>query len=165
MTVDPRSVALRVAVLKVLADRVNTAQRQARTEVAELMDTGDRLNPAAGGVRLAAVTKAHGRTTASVTDPNAFARWCAEHYPHNVEHKPVVRVAWTNAVLDASKEAGEPCTPDGTTGVPGIAVGEGEPTITVRLTPDAAEAVERLWRAGQIDIEGTVRELPRAGVA
>lgn len=158
--IDPTTAALRVAVLRVLTDKVKAATDTSRKQAVDAMNTGDRLNPTAGDTRLAAVTKTQGRTTATVTDPDAFAAWCAEHYPTEVEHKPVVRPAWAKAVLDASKAAGQPCAPDGTLDVPGVSVSTGEPGLTVRLTPEADAAVEALWRSGAISLDGSLLELP-----
>ena len=160
---NPSDAALRTAVLQVLMARVRDADRIARHEAQAAMATGDRLNPSIGDTRLAAVTKTKPRVTASVTDPVRFAAWCAEHHPTEVQTTTVVRDGWVNAVLGASRTAGEPCAPDGTLDVPGIRVSVGDPGLTVRLTDEAQDAVERLWRAGQISLDGNVIELPEGG--
>lgn len=154
--------AMRAAVLKVLAERVTAAHKEAREEVQDAMETGDRVNPSLNGTRLAAVTKTEARVTATVVDPDRFAHWCAVHHPTEVQTKTVVRSSWVAAVLDASRRAGEPCGPDGTLDVPGIKVTVGEPGLSVRLTPEAEATVERLWRDGLIVLDGTVLELRSA---
>lgn len=160
---DPAALAQRLAVLGVLAARIKQADTEARQQFLQAMAVGDRLNPADDDVKLAAVSKIRGRTGATITDPEKFARWCAEHYPTEVEHRPVVRDSWARAVLDASKRSGQPCAPDGTLDIPGVSVTTGDPTVTVRLTEDASEAVEALWRAGRINLgTGEIRALPEA---
>lgn len=153
---DSTQAALQAAVLKVLADRVNTAQKHARYESAESMTTGDRVNPTVNGEHVASVTKTKPRTTARVTDMAAFTNWCLQHHPTEVVTQ--ARESWVNTVLQTSKKAGEPCAPDGTLDIPGIEVNEGDPGLTVRLSERAEELVMILWSRGEIDLSG-VREL------
>lgn len=153
---DSTQAALQAAVLKVLADRVNTAQKQARYESAEAMTTGDRVNPTVDGQHLASVSKTKPRTTAKVTDMRRFTDWCLEHAPTEVETQ--ARPGWVTAVLETSKYAGQPCAPDGTLDIPGIEVTQGAPGLTVRLSEQAEELVMLLWSRGEIDLSG-VREL------
>jgi hypothetical protein len=66
------------------------------------------------------------------------------HYPTETELVVAVRPAFLTAIKTASAEAGQPCTPDGTLDVPGLAVSVGQPFIAARPAPAAAAD---LWAA------------------
>lgn len=152
---------LRAAVLKVLAERVLAAKKDAGDEAKDSMRVGDRLNPELDGVRIASVTKAKGRstTTVRVTDEAALTAWVAQHYPDKIVRS--VDRSLRETILYSSKSAGEPCGPGGELDVPGLEVEhrEGEPTLSVRLTDEAEAAVEAMWAVGGLGLDGTVREL------
>lgn len=154
-----KDAAVPAAVLRVLEERVKQARKERTAEVLAAGDPQDRVNAVHDGRKLGSVSISEGRTSARVADQDAFAAWCAEHYPTEVEHRPVVRAAFANAVVDASKQAGEPCMPDGTLDVPGVEVRTGDPYVTVRLTHAAADIVTDMVRTGAISLDGTMREL------
>lgn len=159
MNLNVKDLALSAAVLRVLEDRVKQARQQANTTVLSSGDPEDRINAVHKGRKIGSVSITQGRVTARITGEDRFARWVAERYPSEVEHKPLVREAFVRAVLEASKQAGQPCMPDGTLDVPGVDVVEGEPYVTVRLTSDAAEIVSDMVRTGVITLDGTVHQL------
>ncbi|MER7078163.1 MULTISPECIES: hypothetical protein [Bacteria] len=150
-----KDTAAMAAALRVLDERVKAARTAANADMLAAADPGDRITATHDGQALGSVSVTTGRTTARVTDPAAFAAWCAEHYPTEVEHRPVVRESFVRAVLDASKHAGQAAMPDGTLDVPGIDVAEGDPYVTVRLAPNAAEVVADMVRTGAIRLDGT----------
>lgn len=155
----PKTAALQAAIIKVLADKVTAANELSKAAVLTELDPGDRLNATHDGRSVATVSVAKGRTTAKVTDEDRFARWVNDHYPSEVEHKPVVRGSFVNAVLEQSKKAGEPCGPGGELDVPGIEVGAGDPYVTIRPAADAEQIVGDMFRAGRIDVDGTLRKI------
>lgn len=145
---NAKRAALRAAVVGTLQATVKEADKTARAEVMEQLDPGDRLTANYKGGVIAAVAVAHGKVTPSVSDPDKFAAWCAEHYPTEVDMKPVVKPAFVGAVLQASKTAGQPCMPDGTPNVPGITVREGDPYVVVTATSEAQGIVARMVADG-----------------
>lgn len=157
---DPRALAFQLAVLAVLLDRVRRAQIDTKALLDAELTTGERLVPTDGDSKLAAVQKVKAAVHVAIVDEDKLAQWVAEHYPTEVEIKPVLRPAFKTALITASRKAGEPCTPDGTLDVPGIAVTQGSGYVRVTLTDEAAEVVERLWQQGRLSLDGAVRELP-----
>ena len=151
--------ALRVAALGALRDKIAAAEKLAREELWAEMRAGDRQTAHYAGRLIGAVTAAKGRITPMVFDPDAFASWVAENYPTEVVHKPVVRESYKAAVLAASKRAGEPCTPDGRLDVPGIRISEGDPFLQLRLTDEAAAIVLDMVRDGVITASGELLQL------
>jgi hypothetical protein len=71
---------------------------------------------------------------ASVLNPGAFTRWVAENYPTEVETS--VRPAFRDAVLNASRKAGFPISPNGEPDVPGITVNQTTAAAVVTVRPD-----------------------------
>lgn len=154
-----RDVAQRAVILDELAERVDRALTEARTEVRDAMDAGDRLNiTSSAGVVLGSVTMANGRVTARVVDVRAFTAWVQQHCPDEVQ--TTVREAFRLAVLQASRKAGEPCAPDGTLDVPGVVVAIGDPVPQIRRSDEAAAEIDRMFTAGEIDLRALIRELP-----
>lgn len=156
---EAKRAALKAAVLTTLQTKVKDADKVARADVLDQLDAGDRLTARYKGQVIAAVRVDPGKVTPSVTDPEKFAAWCAEHYPTEVEMKPVVRGAFISAVLQASKEAGVPCMPDGTPGVPGITVREGDPFVVVTSTLDAQDVVSQMVADGYVLPSGEFKQI------
>lgn len=156
---DIRKSAEHSIILGQLKAKVVAADKDIRAELDSGMHVGDRLTAVYDGELIGAVSKTAGRSTATVTDPDKLAAWVAERYPSEVETKPVVRAAFLNAILDASKEAGEPCTPDGTSGVPGVRVNQGDPYLSVRPTAAAPELVARMVADGYVLPTGELRQI------
>ncbi|MCA1185791.1 MULTISPECIES: hypothetical protein [unclassified Saccharopolyspora] len=160
-----KNTALQIAVLRLLLDKVKQASDAAKANGLGRMDPGDRITATYNGQKIAAVSAAEGKTSARVTNPDALAAWVAEHYPTEVEHKPVIRPAFERVLLDLAKKAGEPVAPDGELDVPGIAVSNGDPYITVRPTPEAEQIVTAMLAAGVLDVDGTIHELHGSAAA
>jgi hypothetical protein len=138
--------AVRAVALKLLGDRVSAASARVKADLAAELTVGDRKTAAlTDGTAVGSVTYAKGRVTARVVNPNALADWVADNFPDEVQ--PQVRPAFLTAILDASKRAGQPMTPDGTLDVPGVVVGASEPYLTVRPDPAATDALVEAVRA------------------
>lgn len=128
-------VAKQAAVLHVLAEAFQQAAKESKTLTLTEMSGRGTLHPTLpDGTEIATVNVPSASTRVTVTDPDALARWVAEHYPTEVEHKPVVRPAFLERLKDTSKLAGEPCAPDGTLDIPGLEV-TSRPPSSARVTP------------------------------
>lgn len=172
---------LRVAALTVLQDRVKTALTDARADLEATMTNGEShtvWSPVRDGAQIATVNRSKPKPAARVTDRAALAAWLEAHQPDAVqttrhataegldflgdaapellEHRRVVPDWAVEAVLKASAEARTPCHPDGTTGVPGVAVDPAPPgRLSIRLAAEAADLVTELVERGVVDLQGT----------
>lgn len=143
---DVRGLAVQAMALRVLADKVRERSDAVKAELAAGLDVGDRKTATLDdGTIVGSVSYARGRISARVTDPSALADWVADTYPDEVV--PQVRPAFLAAILDASKRAGQPMTPDGNLDVPGVVVGHADPYLSVRPDPDAVPALLEATRA------------------
>ena len=147
---------LRAAILKLLADRVNKAFRDAKDEVAQVLGPEGRKNAVLEGNKIASVsvTKS-GRVT--VSSEALLTNWVRDNYPTEIETVERVRPAFLEQIRKATEEAGEPCSPLGDLDVPGLTIGD--PYPTVRKTPGSDELVEKLWKEGRLSVDGDIKEL------
>jgi len=187
---DTRDLATSALIVKCIADFTADAIKARRHDLAEAMANGDRVSVVAPGhpdLNLGKVWRTEPKGTAAVTDALAFTDWMIEHYPDRVigeyqiveghwnevvavllEHAPhLLRehrqvVGWAeNEVLRMTEQARQACGPGGECDVPGVAYEPpGAGVVTVTLSEDGPAAIEALWRAGRIDLDGTVRALP-----
>lgn len=147
---NAKRAALRTAVVNTLLGKVKEADKTARSDILNQLDPGDRLTANYKGQPIAAVAVARGKVVPSVSDADKLAKWVAEHYPTEVDHKPVVRPAFLSAILSATREAGQPCAPDGTLDVPGISVSQGDPYVVVTPTSEAQAIVAGMVADGYV---------------
>lgn len=146
----PHELALRLAVLRVVADMVKDSRTAAATAARGTLDTGERLSARLpGGERIASVTISKGRAEPKVTDEDAFTAWVADTYPTEVEQITVVRESFRRRLLDHAKQAGAPVTATGEA-IPGVEIVQGDPYPSVRLAEGARAIVGRAWRAGEL---------------
>jgi|SRR5262245_20602348 len=147
-----KDIALRVAVLATLKDKVGAALAAARREQVDAMeDVG-----AAGvkvelgdGTKIATISLASGRVTMRVADRDEFQAWVAEHYPDEIETVTRVKPAFEDRLL--TQAAGADMPVDIQTGalIPGVGMSHGAPYVMTRgLRRDAIEAA---WRDGRIN--------------
>jgi hypothetical protein len=134
--------ATRLLLLSALEGAVAESISRTKELLAGRMTVGDLKRPRIGSAPAGSVTYANGSISASVADMPALVAWVERNYTTELELVVGVRPAFLTAILDASKEAGEPCAPDGTLDVPGVSVRRGNPRIVAR--PDKAHAAE-LW--------------------
>ncbi|MEV4414042.1 hypothetical protein [Catellatospora sp. NPDC049609] len=122
--VSLRDAAQRLAILKVLRERVNHAYDLARHEAERLMADGDRLTVALDGHKLGSVTAVAGGVKARITDERAFTAWATERRP--LEIVTSVRPSYRDALLKRIAEDAEPGDPpaDPTSGefIPGVEI-------------------------------------------
>jgi hypothetical protein len=156
---NAKRAALRAAVVNTVKTTVKEADAAARQEILDQLDPGDRLTANYKGQPLAAVAVARGKVTPSVSDPDKLAKWVADNYPTEVEHKPVIRPAFLAAILTATREAGQPCAPDGTLDVPGVSVSTGDPYVVVTPTAEAQSIVAGMVADGYVLPTGELRAI------
>lgn len=182
---------LKVAALKVVKEFTATRYDEAREEIAKLMTKGDRKTARSplGDVKIGSVTLSDPKATASITDLDALTAWLKEHYPEhfvggyeiNATSEQLMRVLFEHApellrkvrrvdpkvlkeLTTSAAALGSPVGPGGEADVPGITVET--PAGVVSCTPDkvaALPAIEELFRAGLLQLDGTVHAaLPAA---
>jgi hypothetical protein len=134
--------AVRLLLLKSLEGAVAESISRTKELLTGRMSVGDMKRPRIGDGPAGSVTYTSGSLSASVTDVAAFTAWVEQFYTTELELVVSVRPAFTTAVLEASKTAGQPMAPDGELDVPGITVRRGAPYVMAR--PDKARAAE-LW--------------------
>lgn len=185
----PRDLAARALVTKCVADVAADAIRARRTELADALTNGDRIQVSAPDdpeLDLGMVLRTKPKGSASITDQAAFTAWMAAAYPDRVEraatvvdpaaaievlseHAPhlvaltAVVAPWAESeVLTCTTRAKEPCGPGGELDVPGVTYEPPRPgVVTVKLSEDGPAVIEQLWREGRIDLtSGEVRALP-----
>lgn len=146
-----REVALRLAVLRVLADLLQDGRASADAEARDALEPEDRLTAKLpSGEKVAAVSMTRGRTSAKVTDRPPFTAWVMATYPDEVEQVTRVRPAFEAKVLANAKTMGAPVDPATGEEIPGVELAVSEPHPSVRLADGAREAVGRAWRDGDL---------------
>jgi hypothetical protein len=148
--------ALRLIVLKVLAEELAKAKAPVTETLRETWTVGDRnAGKLPDGKVVGSVTFKNGATGASVTDRAAFEEWVSQVHPEEWETitpAPITRVrpAFEKRLTDVAKKEGEPVDPATGDTVPGITVRQGDPTPAVTLAKGAAELVAEAWRSGEL---------------
>jgi hypothetical protein len=150
--VNVAALALQAAVLKVLGDtitdRLDTIKRQAEMAFGET-GTTQTVPQLPDGTKVATVTLAGGGGhSAYVDSENDLLAWVLKEHPDQVEL--VIRAGYKKALLDKAKEAGQPIDPATGEAVPGIAVRESKPYVSIRFKAGAKEAVAEAWRDGKL---------------
>jgi hypothetical protein len=153
---DLKRLALRVATLKTLTDRIEEVDKDARTELLAAMQTvgADKVTPELpDGTKISSVSVAGGdKVTARVTDPEAFLRWVKENKPAEVEER--VRDSYKKKLLDDLAAAGEE--------VPGVELGTSRAYLSNRFKTGGKDAIAAAWTDGTLQL-GEVLALPMAG--
>lgn len=181
------TVGFRLAFRKWLAGMTGPVDRADRTDMAELMAPRERhvvMSPLDSREPIAEITRTKLGHKATVTDGRKLAAWLADEarYPALVEtywevtgkpdevvdalllHAPDllaerqrVRPWAEKELLAICENAGTAIGPSGEADMPGVRVGETGGVPQVRLTDRAGELIGELWRAGRIELDGTVR--------
>lgn len=143
-----------------LLGALETKVKAAKATVADALrdagfDPGTTLRPLLDdGQPAGSVQHTVPKPKAIVHDPDAFAVWVQSNYPRNVDMVVTVRPAFTDAVLQMSAAAGQPCGPGGEIddqAPAGIKVGTSAPQV--RAVPDRNRAAE-LWAEIRRDPDG-----------
>lgn len=160
---SPKDAARKLLAQRVVIDLMAQLHGDAKSSLVELLDVGDRFSAAYKGDVFGVTWMNKGRTSAAVSDMDKLARWVAEKYPTEVVSKPVIREAFLAAILDKSKDAGEPCMPDGTLDVPGVRVSTGDAYLSMKPAAEAAAVVARMVADGVFPINEMVRQQLEGG--
>ena len=144
--------ALQAAVLKVLGDaigdRLDVIKRQAEAAFTAT-GTSQAIPALPDGTKIAAVTLTGGDSKSAYIDSdNDLLAWVLKEHPDEVEL--VIRDGYKKKLLDAAKKAGQPIDPATGETVPGIAVKDSKPYVSIRFKAGAKEAVAAAWRDGQL---------------
>jgi hypothetical protein len=147
-----KEIALKVAVLATLADKVRAALADARTEQAEAMkDVGaDGVKVELDdGTKVASISLASGRVTARVADEDDFMGWVTENHPDEIETVTRVKPGFADRLLTQAAGAGAPI--DVTTGelIPGVGISVGAQYVSTRGL--RRDVIEQAWRDGRIN--------------
>jgi hypothetical protein len=144
-----KDIAKRVVAAKLVGDEIKNIEKAAKAELLKQMnDLGVRtLDVEDDGVKLAAISKAKGRTTATV-DESALLAWVKANRPDQI--REVVEPAYINALKKLAEEHG--AAVDEATGevIPGIEVETGDPTVSTRPTAEAKALMRDLLKGSSL---------------
>jgi hypothetical protein len=153
---DLKKLALRVATIKTLTDRIEEVDKDARAElIAAMQNVGaSSVTPELpDGTKISSVSIAGGdKVTARVTDPDAFLRWVKSNKPAEVEER--VRDSYKKKLLDEVAATGEE--------VPGVELGTSRTYLSNRFKTGGKDAIAEAWSNGTLQL-GEVLALPMAG--
>jgi hypothetical protein len=181
---DNPDLFLRTAALKVISEFTAARYADARAEVAKTLNKGDRktVRSPLGDVKVGQVWVTDPKPVCSITDRAALTDWLQAEYPAMTEtgyevigsEAEIVAVLFEHAPHllrevrrinpDQLRELKANCValgqvvgPGGEADVPGLAVSEPDGVVTCK--PDAAgfQAVMDLYRAGRLELDGTLR--------
>lgn len=146
--------ATRLALLRVLRDRIGDAYDAERQRLGGELDPADRKAAQMAGHKIGSVSKTLGRSSVRVSDMDALVAWVRDRYPTEIVE--TVRESYLSKLKDSAKRHGTAV--DESTGeiVPGIQVAIGDPYITVRVDDTAADVIAAHWQ----DVVRYVPELP-----
>lgn len=154
--------AMRLAVVRVLGDRVKVAEMEHKAALWDAMATGERwAAKLPDGTVIAWVPKVRGATSVTVTNPEEFTRWVMREHPTEVTTEVIpaqaertvhtVRPAFERKLLQQWKELGAAVDPNGEE-IPGVRVTSGDPYVKVEVTPDGPAAVTAAWASGALSV-------------
>lgn len=161
--VDTRALATRLVALRVLKDAVAAADIATRAALLVALLVGDRATAAVTGpdgkpVTIGTVTAANPPTkgtSASVTDMDAFLKWCWKHAHSEVQTVTVVRPAFQRKLLQVVEACGgwvDPATSE-VVDVPGVTFtppSDGRPYLMVKPADNADAEVRAAWADGRL---------------
>lgn len=147
---DVAGKAVELVASNVLTGHLREHAAKLKDELAAELPVGVRWPAVLGsGVHVGTVTFKQGNTTAGVVDERALLAWVRENRPDEIIEQ--VRPSYLAAVLDQAKRRGAAVTGDGEV-IPGIAVRQGDPYLSVLPTKEPAALAELVdvMRAGQL---------------
>lgn len=132
---------------KLITDWAKIHITDAKTTTQDLMNQvgADRVRVTdEDGTDLGTITITPGRTTAHITDPDAFNQWVATRYPERVHQVPTIEAAWLDRTLHAAGKLGEPVDTETGEVIPGVTITTGDPYLTTRASTEARERMHTL---------------------
>lgn len=145
-----KDIAKRAVAAKLVGDEIKNIEKAAKAELLEQMSgLGVRTLDVDGddGTKLATVSKAKGRTTATV-DESALLAWVKANRPDQI--REIVAPAYIESLKKLAVEHG--AAVDETTGevIPGIEVDTSDPSITTRPTAEARALIKDLLKGSSL---------------
>jgi hypothetical protein len=146
---DLDDLSVRVVVLRMLQEKIAKAHEIAKADLAQALGPEGRKVAYADEYRLATTWVTKKRVQ---VDQQALLEWVKKWHPEEVETETVVtervRAAFVTAIKNKTERVGEPCAPDGTTGIPGVTLAPG--FLSVRAAEGGADAIAHLWQTGRL---------------
>lgn len=146
---DPQATLI---LCKWLEDRIKEWAAEANRNLAML--PGERKAAVVGGQVIGHVTLTKGRRTAKVMSPEGLLAFVKAHHPTEVESFERVRPAFLKVLLDDAVKKGAHIDSDGVVIDGLIAVVDGDPYPTRKLTEDADIAIAGLLSRGALGVDG-----------
>lgn len=137
---DVKALARGVTAAKTTEVARKDRDKQLRAQMYELMQAMgvgrfDVTDPD-DGADLGTVILTRAGLVVTITDPDKFKAWVADHRPEELVTTTAVRDSYQKAVLDGVEKRGEAVDADGNQ-IPGVSVGPKAPVLTVTPTPVA----------------------------
>lgn len=151
----PRDLALTIAALTILEERVKQARDDARVAILQALDDlgGDSVRAELpDGTRIGKVSVSAPKPSPRVTDEDKFTAWVAKEYPTEVVWH--VRDSFKKAVLDKMRptDAGAVFLDTGEI-VDGITFVERDPFASCRFDPEGRDKLADAMRSGHVRID------------
>ncbi|MFD0853368.1 hypothetical protein ACFQ07_14095, partial [Actinomadura adrarensis] len=147
---EQHDLALRLALVKVLTDRLKDVKAAAGCEVTDTWRPKDRATVVLPGsdAEIGTVTLSSGSTKARLSDEDAYRTWVEANYPEQIETVTTTRIKpeFTNRLLTFVQRSGKVRDPGTGQEVPGVVVETGDPHPMVKLVRDAPELFAQAWR-------------------
>jgi len=163
--------AIRVAVMRTLADEVGQALKEDRAALLDTMAeqgiTGLKAR-LPDGTTVAEVPYKGGNSRAQVDDNAALVAWMERNRPDEVEVVKTVRPQTMKAILDAANKEGRAVDPRTGEAIPGIGFGDSTPYIQINFVKGrqpgegGRELIREAWRSGSLQAPDP-RTLPAGG--
>jgi len=163
--------AIRVAVMRTLADDVDRALKEDRAALLETMAeegiTGLKAR-LPDGTKVANLPYVGGEPRAQVDDNAALVAWMERNRPDEVEVVKTVRPQTLKAILDAANTHGAAVDPKTGERIPGIGFGISTPYIQVKFVKGngpgegGRDLIREAWRSGSLQAPDP-RTLPAGG--
>lgn len=151
----PRDLALRIAALTILEERVKAARDDARLAILQALDDlgGDSVRAELpDGTRIGKVSVTTPKPSPRVTDEQKFTGWVAQQWPTEVVWH--VRDSFKKTILEKMRpsDAGAVYVETGEL-VEGVTFAERDPFASCRFDPDGRDALADALRDGQVRID------------
>lgn len=146
-----RDTATRLLLSRVVRDRLTEADKAIREQARTDFDMpGVREIGVIGDEQIGSVALTKGKTSWTVTDPQALLEWVKANVPDEVVTTETVRSSYVQAVLARAKNDGVAVDPFTGEVIPGIECKTSEPSLNVKPSDDAPETIARALADGRL---------------
>lgn len=149
-----RDTATRLLLARVVKDRLDAADRGLREQARADFDVpGVRDIGVIGDEQIGSVALTKGKTSWTVTDPQALLEWVKANVPDEVVTTETVRSSYVQALLARAKADG--VAVDVFTGeqIPGIECRTSEPSLNVKPSGDAQQVIAQAFADGVLSLD------------